>query len=259
MPPSPKSFSNTACGLFSIGSGTVGRAPGNRVEVGAAVAGAAAQADFFDAELDRRQRRVLADVLGGQLIHGHADADGIFLRRAAAQEDRRRARVLRAGVGAGGAGVHEIADHRTCDRDTSRAELRRLRELEARALPSPASTCPSSPRAGRRCSRAASWERRRCSSAASARRPSIPGRATPCVTPAPRRNVRRDRCFFVMNISELLKLQLSAAASRPLKLSRALHAGSYVVLASSSSETDRSSRSPSPATKIDSRCARPRG
>ena len=87
------------------------RAPGNRVEVGAAVAGAAAQAGFFDAQLERRQRRVLADVLGGDLIHRHADTHGVFLRTAAAEEDGRRARVLGAGVGAGGAGVHEVADH----------------------------------------------------------------------------------------------------------------------------------------------------
>ena len=77
-----------------------GRAPGNRIEVGATVTGAAAQADIFDGKLDRRQRRVLADLRGGQLIHRRADANGILLRAAAAEEYRGRARVLGAGVGA---------------------------------------------------------------------------------------------------------------------------------------------------------------
>ena len=108
VPPSPKSFSKTACGLFSTGSGTVGVRQDNRVEVGAAVTGAAAQADVLDAELDRRQRRVLADVLGGDLVERDADAHGILLRPPAAQENRRRARVLGAGIGAGGAGVHRL-------------------------------------------------------------------------------------------------------------------------------------------------------
>ncbi len=41
LPPSPKSRSKTARGLFSIGSGVVGVAPADRVHVGAAEAGVA--------------------------------------------------------------------------------------------------------------------------------------------------------------------------------------------------------------------------
>ena len=44
------------------------RSPGNGVEISAAVARAAIQADFFNRQFDRRQRRVLADVRGRHLI-----------------------------------------------------------------------------------------------------------------------------------------------------------------------------------------------
>ena len=75
-----------------------GRAPGDRVEVGAAVAGAAAQADVLDAQLERRQRRVLTDVLprrsdpSSRRRARHSSADG---RRSGRSPPSARARRRR--------------------------------------------------------------------------------------------------------------------------------------------------------------------
>ena len=97
--PSPNSFSNTTCGLFSIGSGVVGVLPGDRVRVSAGVARAAAEGHVFDRKLERRQRRVLADLPRRDLIDRRRRRGSVLLRLRAAQEHRGRARVIGAGVG----------------------------------------------------------------------------------------------------------------------------------------------------------------
>ena len=77
VPPSPNSRSNTTRGLFSVGSGVVGVRPRERVQIGAAVA-VLALADEevqIDRELERRQRRVLAEHRRRNLIGGDAVAD----------------------------------------------------------------------------------------------------------------------------------------------------------------------------------------
>ena len=150
-------------------------------------------------ELHRRQQRVLADRLRGNLVGGDAGVGVDALRRLrahAAQPGRRAQRVDRGRVGRL---VAEAAD----DVQLVAERLERLedrRELEAGALGGRrplvhdgavrdvdeaearhaafAAVCASSVRAG-------IIE----SSSGSAR-----------VTPMPRRNVRRGRCFLVMNI-----------------------------------------------------------
>ena len=72
--------------------------PGNRVRVGAGVTRSAAQRDFFDRQLDRRQRSILPDVLGRDLIDGGADVNRVLLRMHAAQKHRGRTRMIGAGV-----------------------------------------------------------------------------------------------------------------------------------------------------------------
>ncbi len=64
----------------------------------------------------------------------------------------------------------------------------------------PASTCPSSRRAGSRSRRIASCLSPRSGRAPCRPAPSIPGTAARSTRPRRRRNVRRDRCFLVMNI-----------------------------------------------------------
>ena len=68
LSPSPNSRSNTARGLTSIGIGVVGRAPGDRVGVGAAITGIAAarQARRFQADFERGKLRLLAQLLARQ-------------------------------------------------------------------------------------------------------------------------------------------------------------------------------------------------
>ncbi len=54
-----------------------GRAPGDRIHVSAAIADVADahQSGVLDAQFERRQRRVLADLLGRDLIDGGAGAN----------------------------------------------------------------------------------------------------------------------------------------------------------------------------------------
>ena len=173
VPPSPNSFSNTSRGLFCIGSGSRRRLPRDRVAVGAAERRLAGEHRFLDRQLERRQRRVLADVLRRDLVDRHAE---MRLRAAlgnrAGQEHRRRARVVgaRRDIGAAGAGdvrMRQAAD----DVDALAERLERLQDLgerEAGAFRSPASTCPSSRRAARRSGEARLRRSRPCSAAASA-------------------------------------------------------------------------------------------
>ena len=97
-----------------------GRAPGNRVHVGATeadVAGADQAAVILGGQFERRQRRFLADLLRGDLIDGDAGVNvGAIgaLGVDAVQEHRRGARVVAAVIaGSGGRGhlVRQIADH----------------------------------------------------------------------------------------------------------------------------------------------------
>jgi hypothetical protein len=195
VPPSPKSFSKTACGLFSTGSGTGGRAPGDGVEVGAAVAGAAAQAGVLDAQLERRQRRVLTDVLGDQLIHRDADA----ARRSSAAGRRSGKIAAERACSAPASAPVALA----CTRLLTTVSLSRyfssgrqaLGQLE-RAPFAAGVHLTWSPRAERRCSRTASWVRRRVSLQRRLRADHRLEERQRSVTPAPRRNVRRDEVLL---------------------------------------------------------------
>ena len=118
------------------------RAPRDRIAVGARQTRAAAQAAFLERELERRQRRVLAEGKRGDLIDRRAE----LRRRArvglrAREPDGRRARVVgaRGRVLAVGERQRQVAD----DVEAIAERLERAqdrRQLEARARPSPAST-----------------------------------------------------------------------------------------------------------------------
>ena len=74
----PNSRSNTARGLFSIGSGVVGVRQEMRVGVGAAVAVARrlpTRSVGFERQLERAELRLLAELRGDDLIQRHAGAD----------------------------------------------------------------------------------------------------------------------------------------------------------------------------------------
>ena len=108
--------------------------PRNRVAVRAAQAVAAVQARLFDRQLERRQGRVLPDLLRGNLIDGDAERRlrAGFGERAAEKRGG-RAVVIRRRAAAVGIGVPQIAD----DVDLVVERLERLqdrRELEAGAL-----------------------------------------------------------------------------------------------------------------------------
>ena len=78
----PNIRSNTTRGLISIGSGVVGVCHEMRVHVGAAVAGVAAAdvaGEVLGRQLERRERRVLADLLGDDLVDRDAGADVLGL------------------------------------------------------------------------------------------------------------------------------------------------------------------------------------
>ena len=65
------------------------RAPGDRVAVGAGQARAAAQAPFLERQLERRQRRVLAEALRRDLIDGRCRAAASRRSRAVRRSARR--------------------------------------------------------------------------------------------------------------------------------------------------------------------------
>ena len=83
------------------------------IEISATVAGAAIQAHFFDAQFERWQRCVLADVLRQHLVHRHAGVHGTFFRVRAAQKYGGGSGVIRSGIGADAAGrrMRQIAHH----------------------------------------------------------------------------------------------------------------------------------------------------
>ena len=74
--PSPNIRSNTTCGLISIGSGRVGRLPGDGVGIDAAVALAAVRGirpRVLEAELQGGQQGIAANLPGDDLVDGSAD------------------------------------------------------------------------------------------------------------------------------------------------------------------------------------------
>ena len=75
LPPSPNRFSNAMRGSSVMGSGCGRRRPtdGVRVHAGVAVIAGARGVHHFDAELDRRQRRILAELLRVELVDRRAD------------------------------------------------------------------------------------------------------------------------------------------------------------------------------------------
>ena len=115
-----------------------GRRPRNRVGVGAAVAPVAVAevAGVLDAELDRREDRVLAVLLRDHLVDRHAQvrADGVAPRTRARQQHR-AARVIAARLLVGG---HRLRHVEAADEHHAVAErLERLgdeRELEVPAF-----------------------------------------------------------------------------------------------------------------------------
>ena len=205
-----------------------GRAPGDRVVVGAAVAGAAVQR-----RLPRWPARSTAAACPGRCARpapGRASSPACTgpsrgARRSGRPPPNARGRRRRPAR-------RRPADAPDCSprrrgRGAFRAASGVSGELEARSLPSPASTCPSSRRAGRRCSRTgSSGAPRSCASAVRAGTiESSSGSAS--VTPVPRRNVRRGRCFLrderhhVHSVVPCLELgHARAIASRSFTLTR---------------------------------------
>ena len=157
--PTPNSWSKTVRGSRIIGSGVVGVAPADRVGVDARVAvfAAAGLVDRLDAQLHRRDRRVLAEALGVELIDGDA---GLHVRAhrllgmGLGEEHRAGAEViaadLRGGEGLGLAQVGVADDGDVLAHRLERSQDAR-REVEARARWRPATTGCSSSR--RRCCR----------------------------------------------------------------------------------------------------------
>ena len=98
VPPSPNSRSKTTCGLFCIGSGAGRTLPGKRVPVGTAEAVPQLKlASSIVISIDG-QRRVLADVLRGELVERDAQLRlRAGLRMRAAQERRGGAVVIGCG------------------------------------------------------------------------------------------------------------------------------------------------------------------
>ena len=116
VPARPNIRSNATRGLVSIGCGGVSDAQEMRVHVGAAVAGHAAAdvaAEVLGRHLQRRERRVLTDLLREHLIDGDAEADVFrlgLLGDGAAQPARRAHRVIGHGLAAG---ARQVAERRS--------------------------------------------------------------------------------------------------------------------------------------------------
>ena len=193
----------------------VRRRPADRVGVGArvVVGAAAGLVEVLDAELHRRERRGLAELLRVHLIERRAGPDvGALrlLRMRLRQEHRARAEVVAADFRRGERLGHAhvgVADDRHVvairlerrqrvvghDREV-RAGLRRREQVLARAPLVAAGEAvhfldADQPRAVR--------GRRRLRAGARPA-PSRPGTAAPPWRPSPRRNVRRGMCFPVM-------------------------------------------------------------
>ena len=136
VPPSPNSRSNTTRGFASVGSGVVLRRPRERVHVHAVEAVVAVADDVVEVgrELERRQRRLLAELLRGDLIDRDAHlVVGAFgqLRLHAAQERAVRGRVIARRIGVL---QLEVAQHRSGASERHQRRQRR-RELGEAALP----------------------------------------------------------------------------------------------------------------------------
>ena len=159
------------------------RRPGDRVRVGAAVAPVAVAevAGVLDAELQRRQDRVLPVLAGDVLIDRDAEerADGVPPRPRPGQQHR-AARVIAARlVGR----RHRLGHVEAADQHDAVAErLQRLgdeRELEVLALPGADSSSRATRRADARCRRTGARAPRPSAAPASAPAPSIRAAAAP--------------------------------------------------------------------------------
>ena len=217
--PLPNRRSKTTCGLSSIGSGLVRGTvsfrrrrqldPRDRVRVRAAVALAAvarARVRILDGQLQRRQQRLLADLLRDQLIDRRA-ADGRIgaggLARLDAGEERGRHPVVRTGRAFGRLGRlrPQAAQHDRLVLDVLRATRGCTAASPAARLRPSAPSGPGPCRAERR-----SPTKRLLAGAAAVCASAVPAgtiassSGSASVTPAPCRNVRRGMCLFVMNI-----------------------------------------------------------
>ena len=204
VPPSPNIRSNTDARVDLHRQRRRRRRPGDRVHVGAAVAGRAGAdvaGEVLGRELERRERRVLADLLRDDLIDRRADADVLAFgplrdrRRSASPTAltaciadlaaRRRVRLLTTTSeslnGSSGFRIGVNSKPRAGRRRRPLIHDRAVRDVddaEARARRAPASApAPSAPAPSRRAA------------------------AAPRVAPMPRRNVRRGNDILVMNMS----------------------------------------------------------
>ena len=123
-------------GLFSVGSGVFGAAPGDRVGVGAGEAGVAGARRLagLDRQLERRQLRVLARLLREDLIHRDAGIEpGLARRRRHVGEEPRAGLRVRAARPSGRRHALQPAQHEHLLAER-RQRAQRRRELERRAL-----------------------------------------------------------------------------------------------------------------------------
>ncbi len=150
---SPNSRSNTARGRYSTGSGVVGVRHESVLDVGAAPALFALPDDVVavQAELERRELGVPAELLGGDLVDG--DPHATFPLRVNAREEHAAGALVRRRLAFAGArvadAVVEPAQHQQRDPGTAPA-VRGSGSIGTPRHPSPASTCPCSCRSARR-------------------------------------------------------------------------------------------------------------
>ena len=182
--------------------------PGDRVHVGAAVARHAAAdvaGEVLGGELERRERRVLADLLRQHLVDGDAEPDVLglgLLGHHAAQPARRADRVIGGGQPAG---ARQVADHVHL-----RAERLERREDRRDLQRRPPTAWASSEASWRR------WGSTRRRTAAAASPASGPGPSRPAPStretaarprpPCRGGTVRRGSDFLVMNMMRSLTI-----------------------------------------------------
>ena len=216
-----------------------GRAPGDRVHVGATeadVAGADQAAEILGRQFERRQRRLLADLLRRDLVDGDAGANVRAVGALgvnAVQENRGRARVVAAVIaGACGRGhfVRQIADHHQLVLERLKRR-KSAREFQSRRLPPRASSWPSPRRAGmkhnpsRICGFAAVFASGVCAGIIES------SSGSDKVTPNAAQKRAAGKCFLVISLM---------LASPQFRSTLCSHAAVRRLLASSSSETARS-------------------
>ncbi len=197
LPLSPNSFSNTARGLYSIGSGCVALRHEMRVRVGATeVAGARAGVGRrIHRELERGELRLPGELPRQQLVHRDVGDDLDLVAPAARRAGQERS---------GGARVDVVPvrlearqdEHLIAER---RQRLEDGRQLEGRAFALRRPVLHRHPVRHIEGLEAMRRLRRSPGRAARTRAPSTRGTAAPSVAPSPRRTVRRGSDFAVMN------------------------------------------------------------